>query len=331
VPAIEPRDQVFLTGATGFIGGHVLRELLAAGYRVRALVRSIRGLGEGSAALEGVELIRGDLRDVGNFAHSLEGCRYLVHCAALYSFAPKDRALMQAINVAGTETLLAAAHVAGLERAVVTSSSSTVGPSHDGRGVNESATPAPHDAPSGYHASKREQERVTTSARIPAILLLPTAPIGPGDAVPTPTGRLVRDFMRGRMVARPPAGGMNLVPVEDVARANVAALTRGRPGERYLLGGDNLTLDAVWDLLAEVTGQPAPRARIPVPVLNAIAYVDEARSAVMNATPVVPVEGVRMAQDFMWVDSSKAASELGFHAGSVRDAVRRAVEWYAQR
>jgi len=318
-------DAVFLTGATGFVGGHVLRELTAAGYRVRALVR-------GGAALVGAQPVPGDLEEVGAFARALDGCRYLVHCAALYSFAPADRARMRRVNVAGTAALLEAARVAGVERAVVTSSASTVGPSRDGRPVDERSIPPAHDAPSSYHASKREQERAALAARVPVVLLLPTAPVGPGDASPTPTGRVVLDFARGRMVALPPRGGMNLVPVEDVARAHVRALVGGRPGERYLLGGENLMLDDVWALLADVTGVALPRLRVPDAAILAAAYVDEARCRLFpRVQPFVPLEGARMASDLMFVDSAKAGAELGHRPGPVRAALERAVAWYRAR
>jgi dihydroflavonol-4-reductase len=318
-------DIVFLTGATGFVGSHVLRALNAGGYRVRALVR------RGVPRLEGCEPVLGDLERVGEFARGMDGCRFLVHCAALYSFAPADRARMHRVNVAGTAALLEAARVAGVERAVVTSSASTVGPSADGLPIDERRTPPAHDAPSSYHGSKREQERAALAARVPVVLLLPTAPIGPGDAGPTPTGRLVRDFARGTIFARPPSGGMNLVPIEDVAQAHVRALVAGRPGERYLLGGENLTLDAVWELLAEVTARQAPRARLPIPLLMAIGYADELRSRAFGVQPFVPLEGLRMAQDLMYVDSTKAARELDHHPGSVRAALERAVSWYRAR
>ena len=316
-------ETVFLTGATGFIGGHVRSALLEAGYRVRALVR------HASATLDGCETVAGDLEHVGAFAHALDGCRYVIHCAALYSFSPRDRRRMRSVNVDGTAALLEATRIAGVERAVVTSSASTVGPSHDGRPEDERSMPEPSDAPSSYHASKREQERAALAARVPAVLLLPTAPVGPGDHTPTPTGRLVRDFSQGRIVARPPRGGMNLVPVEDVARAHVRALLHGTPGERYLLGGENLSLDDVWDLLSRVTGRAVPRIRVPTPLLVTMAYADELRCRTLPfARPVVPIEGVHMAHHFMYVDSSKAQKALDHRPGSVRAALERAVSWY---
>ncbi|MBV8727112.1 MAG: hypothetical protein JO233_04945, partial [Candidatus Eremiobacteraeota bacterium] len=160
--------------------------------------------------------------------------------------------------------------------------------------------------------------------------LLPTTPIGPGDAKPTPTGRLIADFARGRMFAKPPrGGGLNLVPVEDVARAHADALTRARTGERYILGGENLTLDQLWQLLSELTGVSMPRFRIPKPLLFAIALGDDLRCRVnRDATPLIPLEGVRMSQHRVFADSTKASRELDFHPGPVRDALHRAIDWY---
>jgi len=318
-------DRVFLTGGSGFVGSHILRELLDAGYAVRALRRapchpersapstSLRiNCGAQSKDEGQLEWIEGNLRDVGGFARTLDGCRYLIHCAALYSFAPRDRAALRAVNVAGTESLMLAAHLAGVERAVLTSSSATLG-----------------HADSGYHRSKLDQERAAFASRLPVVALLPTAPIGPGDRKPTPTGRLVLDFARGKIVAKAPGhGGMNLVAVEDVARAHVAALERGNAGERYVIGGENLSMDEIWRMLAQITGRPMPGWRAPYPLALAAAYFDEFRCAVTGATPAVPLEGVRLSRERMYADSSKAARELSYAPGSVRAALERAVAWY---
>jgi dihydroflavonol-4-reductase len=336
-PAERPR--VFLTGATGFIGGHVLRALRAAGYRVRVLVRDP----DAAARVPDAETVPGDLRRPGDFLRAMEGCRYLVHCAALYSFAPRDRPAMRTVNAAGTGGLLEAARIAGIERAVVTSSAGTVGEAslpggHRRPGVE--LGPDEHAATevdgaagahSAYHRSKIEQERAALAARVPAVLVLPTATVGPGDWKPTPTGQLVLDFARGRIFAAPPGGGLNMVAVEDVARAHVLALERGRPRERYLIGGENLGFDAVWQLLAEVTGRPAPRWRVPVRLALLAGAADELRCRLRPAAiPHVPLEGVRMSVERMYVDSAKARAELGWEPGPVRDALGRAVAWYRE-
>ena len=297
----------------------MLRALLDAGYHVRALARS-RSLPSHAPRLpddDRLEIVEGDLCDTGAFAKALDGCRYVVHTAALYSFTPRDRAAMQRVNVVGTESLLAAAHLAGVQRAILTSSSSTL-------------AAIPHG--DAYHQSKIAQERAAFASRVPVVALLPTAPIGPGDWKPTPTGKLVLDFLRGRITARAPgSGGMNLVAVEDVASAHVAALTRGSPGERYPLGGENLSMDAIWHMLADATAKPMPSWRAPYALALATAYVDEIRCRIdPRATPFAPLEGVRLARERMYADSSKAIDELGFRPTPARAAVERAVAWYRE-
>lgn len=320
-------DKVFLTGSSGFVGAHVLRELIAAGYQIRALVRPRARRFE---RRERVDYVYGDLEHVGDWARSLDGCRYVVHCAALYSFAPRDREAVHRVNVLGTAGIVEAARAAGVERVVLTSSSATLGPSQDGRPRTEDDY-APEGRSAGYHHSKIEQERSAFAGRVPVVALLPTAPVGPGDWKPTPTGQMILDFARGKMFAKPPRGGLNLVPVEDVARAHVAALQHGTPGERYVLGAENVLLDDLWQLLAEITGKPMPHWRAPDLLALAIAYGDEARCRLQrSAQPFVPVEGVRMARQRMFADSSKAKRELNFHPGAVREALTRAVEWYRE-
>jgi dihydroflavonol-4-reductase len=316
-------SRVFLTGATGFIGRHVSRALRAAGYEVRALVR------DPSIGIEDGDVVAGDLRRPGDLLPALRGCRYVVHCAALYSFAPRDRASLRSVNVVGTAGLLEAARIAGVERAVVTSSGATVGPARSDDRPSTETNWAVNGTPSGYHHSKLEQEFAALAARVPAVLVLPTTVVGPGDAKPTPSGRLIVDFARGRVFASPPAGGANLVAVEDVARAHVLALERGRPGERYLIGGDNLTLDHLWRLLAETTGRPVPRWRIPYGLAVLMGWIDEARCRLLPRAELrVPLEGVRMSVRPMYVDCAKARAELGYEPGSVRAALERAVAWY---
>jgi dihydroflavonol-4-reductase len=317
-------DRVFLTGATGFVGSHILRALLAAGYAVRALTRTSFDTAPAAPAQddksaphddrEGAEWVQGDLRDVGAFARALKGCRYLVHCAALYSFAPRDRADIRRVNVEGTASLMLAAHLAGVERAVMTSSSATIDHAHG-----------------AYHRSKLDQERAAFASRMPVVALLPTAPVGPGDAKPTPTGKLILDFARGKIGAKAPGdGGMNLVAVEDVARAHVAALERGAIGERYLIGGENLTMDEIWQMLAEITGRPMPTWRAPYALALAAGYADDLRCRLTGATPAVPLEGVRMSRERMYADSSKAERDLGYAPTPVRAALERAVAWFRE-
>lgn len=315
-------DTVFLTGASGFVGGHVLDALLERGYAVRALVRD-----GGVPGRDRCEQVAGDLAAPGALVPLLRGCRYLVHTAAVYSFAPRDRAQLQAINVRGTIGLLEAARIAGVERAVVTSSSAAVGPAKGLRPAQESDWASPHHTASAYHASKVLQERAALAARIPVVTVLPTAPIGPGDARPTPTGRMVLDVMRGRMPAFL-AGGMNAVDVDDVARVHVLALEHGKPRERYIAGGVNLTLAELFAVIARAAGRRAPRRRMPYPVAFAAAAVDELRSRLTGAAPRVPLEGVRMGRLMMYASSEKATSELGYQPHPIAPAIDGAVRWY---
>lgn len=318
------------------MGAHILRALLAAGYSVRALQRrhpERRGTAPESTGNDRLELVTGDLERPGELVRALEGCRYLVHCAAQYSFAPKDRASIARVNVLGTAGLFAAAHLAGVERGIVTSSSAAVGHARgDILPSEESYAHEPrHPRSPDYHESKLLQERAAFASRLPAIAVLPTAPVGPGDWKPTPTGGIIVDFMRGKMIARPPAsGGMNLVDVEQVAAAHVAALEHGRIGARYIAAGENLSFDAIWELLAQLTGRAAPRARAPVPLMYAAAFVEEARARVTGGAPFVPLEGVRMSQERMFVDAARTNAELRIEPRPVRDALARAVAWYRE-
>ena len=317
-------DEVFLTGATGFVGGHVLDALLSSGYTVRALVRGSPGR---LAPRPGLSVVSGDVRDGGALVTRIRGCRLLVHVAAGYSFVPRDRRELEEVNVAGTRSLLEAARLAGVERAVVTSSSAAVGPLRGGRLATEGDWAESH-ARSGYHASKVRQERAALRANLPVVTVLPTAPIGPGDARPTPTGQIVVDVMRGRMPAYLD-GAMNLVAVEDVGRAHVLAMERGRAGERYLVGGSNLSLAEVMGLFARQAGVRPPAWRMPYGVALAAGWADEARCLLWpRAQPRVPVEGVRMGHLRMLVRIDKARDELGFQPTSVEDAAGRAVAWY---
>jgi dihydroflavonol-4-reductase len=325
----EQSETVFLTGATGFVGSHVLRALLAGGFSVRALVRP------GARALPSMPRclpVHGDLTRAGDLVPALAGCRYLVHVAALYSFAPAQRARLWATNVQGCTALLEAARLAGVERAVVTSSSATVGPASAERPATE-ADWALDAGVSPYHRSKIAQERAALASRVPVVLVLPTAPVGPGDWKPTPTGKMVVDFLRGRIFATL-EGGLNVVAVEDVAAAHVLALRHGRPRERYLVGGENMTLSRLWELLGQLCGRPAPSRRLPYGLALSLGWADELRCRLWRGdpeergAPLIPLEGVRMGRHTMYVSCAKAQEELGYTASSVEAALERAVRWY---
>jgi dihydroflavonol-4-reductase len=320
-------ERVFLTGASGFVGGHVLHHLLYAGYEVTALVRpaTTRALSQ-LKAKDGVTVCYGDLRDAGRLVKELANCRFLVHVAAVYSFAPTARKYLHQVNVLGTKSILEAAQLAGIERAIVTSSSATVGPVTTGRPRTEEDW-APEAGAHGYHHSKVLQERVALAARLPTVLILPTAPVGDGDRKPTPTGRMILDFMKGRIVGSM-GGGLNVVAVEDVARAHVQALTRGSADERYIVGGENLSLDALWSLLGEICNRQPPRRTVPYPLAYGAGMVDTWRCRFFGGEPLVPLEGVRMARSFMYVSSEKAERVLGHKALPVKQALMQAVDWF---
>lgn len=322
-------ETVFLTGASGFVGGHVLQALLAARYRVRVLVRA------GSrppSPCEGCTTVQGDILRAGDLVRSMAGCRYLVHVASLYSFSPRQRSAMRATNVDGCAGVLEAAYLAGIERAVVTSSSSTVGPCANGRPATEDDWDR-EEAGSAYHCSKLQQARVALAARVPTVLVLPTAPVGPGDWKPTPTGKMILDFMRGRIFATL-SGGLNVVAVEDVASAHVLALQQGHPWERYLIGGEDVSLAQLWAKLARVCGRTAPRRRVSFHLALALGQADELRCRIVQRMtgrqiePVIPLEGVRMGVHQMYASSAKARAELGYTATSVDTALEQAVRWY---
>jgi dihydroflavonol-4-reductase len=327
-----------MTGASGFVGSHVLRALLDAGYQVRAMVRGgtlppqVNWIVKNDEP--GLELVDGDMLATGKLVRAIDGCRYVVHTAALYSFAPRDRAHIHAVNVVGTEGLMTAAYVAGVERVVLTSSSATIGHERNGNPADETTSPdhviTLKSLRGDYHNSKLEQERAAFAGRVPVVAVLPTAPVGPGDWKPTPTGKMVLDFMQGKITAKAPGhGGLNLVAVEDVAKMHAAALTKGRPGERYVIGGENLSMDEIWQMLSEVTGKPMPTWRAPYALALTAAYVDEVRCRLNPAaTPLAPLEGVRMSRDRMYADASKAKRELGFEPAPIRSTLPRAVEWY---
>jgi dihydroflavonol-4-reductase len=321
--AAPGEGDVFLTGASGFVGAHVLAALLARGYRVHALVRGPLD------APPGVERVTGDLRAPGALIPVLRECRYVIHTAALYSFAPRDRAAIAAVNVRGTAGILEAARIAGVERCVVTSSSAALRPSPASHPATE--TDWASDAHRGwsYHASKLAGERVALRAPLEVTTVLPTAPVGPGDHRPTPTGKIIVDLMRGRMPATL-GGGMNVVPVEDVATAHVLALERGTAGERYIAGGVNLTLAELWRLIARAAGRPERMVRLPYAVAAAAARVDAVRVWATGGAPAIPLEGVRMGRLTMYSSSEKATDQLGYRPSSAADAIGRAVRWYRE-
>lgn len=319
---------VLVTGATGFVGSHVVRQLLERGDRVRVLVRPESPL----RALEGLEVdvAEGDLRDAASVRAAASGVRQIFHVAADYRLFAKSSAEIYATNVRGTTNVLAAID-SGVERVIYTSTVATIAVPRDSL-PDETTTSSLGEMIGHYKRSKWLAERVALDAAArgaPVVIVNPTTPVGPGDARPTPTGQVILDFLRGRMPAYVQTG-LNVVPVEDVARGHLLAAERGRIGERYLLGGRNMTLKEILEALAAITGRPAPRIRLPWRAAMAIGYADHVFAHVSGRQPRVPLDGVRMARHLMWVSSEKAERELEFKSGSVEAALERAVRWYRQ-
>ena len=319
-----------VTGATGFVGSHVARLLVERGEAVRVLVRATSHL----QALESLtaERAEGDLRDKDSLARALSGVRRVFHVAADYRLWSRRPEEIYESNVAGTRNLLEAARDAGVERLVYTSTVATIAVPRAGALPNEETQVRLDEMIGHYKRSKflAEQEALRAAANgLPVVIVNPTAPIGPADWKPTPTGRIILDFLRGRMPAYVDTG-LNFVAVEDVAAGHLLAADRGRIGQRYILGGRNMTLKGFLDALAAITGKPAPRMRLPHAVALAAAHADELVSRMLGCEPQIPVEGVKMSRHKMWVESSKAAQELGYQAGAVEPALERAVRWYEE-
>ena len=320
---------VLVTGATGFIGWHVARQLLERGGRVRALVRDPQRSARALAELAGVETVPGDLRDADSLTRAVAGCGTVFHVAADYRlWAPRPEEMYRS-NVDGTRSLLGAARKAGVERCVYTSTVGCIGMRKGELGSED--TPAGLGEMQGpYKRSKFLAEEVAlefASEGFPVVIVNPTAPVGDHDFRPTPTGKIVVDFLRGAMPAYLDTG-LNVVYVGDVAAGHLLACERGRVGERYILGGENLTLQQIFAKLEEVAGMRAPTMRIPYAVAYAAGVASTGWAAMTGKEPRAPLDGVRMARKKMWVRHDKAARELGYSARPAVEALRRAAEWF---
>jgi dihydroflavonol-4-reductase len=319
-----------VTGASGFVGSHVARMLVERGEQVQVLVRPQSSL----KPLEGmpVEKVFGDLREPESLDRAVEGVDRVFHVAADYRLGALNPQEIYDANVNGTRNLLKAASRAGVRRIVVTSSVATIAVDRGDALPNEATEAHLEEMIGHYKRSKflAEKEALRAAGEgMPVVIVNPTTPVGPGDWKPTPTGRIIVDFLNGRMPAYVETG-LNWVPVEDVALGHWIAAERGRVGERYILGGRNMLLKEVLDVLARISGRPSPRVRLPHAVAMAAGYADHVFSRMLNRQPRIPLEGVRMARHRMFVDCSKAADELGFKAGPVEAALERAVTWYEQ-
>jgi dihydroflavonol-4-reductase len=321
--------RVFLTGATGFVGHHVARALAAQGAELRLLVRKSSNL----AHLEGVagETHLGDLDRPESLAPALAGCDAVVHVAADYRLWIRDPQAMHRTNVDGTGSLLRLAREARVPRFVYTSSVATMNFRVDGVAIDEDTPVSLGDMVSHYKRSKFLAEQQAESAARggqDVIILNPTTPVGPYDAKPTPTGRIFVDFLNGRFPAYVDTG-LNLVDVAEVARTHVDALTRGTPGRRYILGGENLTLKQILDRMSAITGLASPTLRIPFAVAATYAFLDEwITGRVRGREPRATLEQVRMGRKKMFASSARAERELGFRVVPVHGAMRAAIEWF---
>ncbi len=320
---------VLVTGATGFIGWHVARRLLERGERVRALVRDPARSAKALAELAGIETVPGDLRDEGSLAGAVTGCGAVYHVAADYRlWAPRPEEMYRS-NVDGTRSLLAAAQKAGVERCVYTSTVGCIGMPKGELGSED--TPAGLEEMQGpYKRSKFLAERVAlqfAAEGFPVVIVNPTAPVGDHDFRPTPTGKIVVDFLQGAMPAYLDTG-LNVVYVGEVAAGHLLACEHGRVGERYILGGENLTLQQIFAKLEEVTGKPAPKVRIPYAVAYAAGVASTGWASLTGQEPRAPLDGVRMARKKMWVRHDKAVRELGYSARPAVEALRRAAVWF---
>jgi len=320
--------KAFVTGATGFIGASIVRELLKDGVEVRVLARP----GSDRRNLKGlaVELFEGDLSDRDHLARGLAGCGTLYHAAADYRLWTKSPAAMYDANVGGTRNVLSAALGAGVEKVVYTSSVGTLGNPGDGTPGTE-RTPVDFGQMVGdYKKSKFLAERAAQEflkKGLPLVIVNPSTPVGPLDIKPTPTGKIIVDFLNGKMPAYLDTG-LNLIDVETCARGHILAAQKGRVGEKYILGNENLTLAQIFAMLSEITGLKAPRVRLPYyPILFA-AYANQALSALTGKEPLIPLAGVQMARKFMFFDPGKAVGELGLPLTPVKGSLERAVAWF---
>jgi dihydroflavonol-4-reductase len=318
-----------LTGATGFVGSAVARALAARGHRLRLLVRPTSD----RRNLSGVEaeLVLGDLTDPASLARAVADCRYVFHVAADYRFWVPDPEPMLRANVDGTVAVMRAARAAGVERVVHCSSVAALGWTTDGTPADESTPTNEADFIGPYKRSKFLAERavmdLVRQEGVPAVVVNPSAPVGPRDIKPTPTGKMIRDAAAGRVPAYIDTG-LNMVHVDDVAEGHVLALERGRIGERYVLGGENLLLKDILALVADVVGRRPPRIELPEAVVWPAAWFMEGLARLTGIPPMMTRDHIKMARHKMFYSSAKAMRELGYAPRPLRVAVEDAVAWF---
>ena len=321
--------QVLVTGASGFVGSAVAKTLAEAGFTVRALVRPTSP----REHLKGVsvEFAEGDLRDAESVRRAMTGVQYLFHVAADYRLWARDPREIAEVNVEGTRTIMTEALRAGVERIVYTSSVATLSPRRDGQPVDETLPLDEANAIGAYKRSKVVAERLVEAMigndKLPAIIVNPSTPIGPRDVKPTPTGRIIVEAATGRMPGFVDTG-LNLVHVDDVAAGHLAALHKGKIGERYILGGENVSLSDMLADICAVAGRRPPRWRFPHSMVMPVAYAAEGMARVTGREPFVTRDGLRMARYRMYFNAAKAERELGFRARPYREAISDAIKWF---
>jgi len=322
-------EHVLLTGASGFVGAAVLGKLIGAGFAVRALVRPTSP--HDHLAGPGLTLVPGDMRDRSSVRAAMVGCRYVFHVAADYRLWARARAEVFESNVAGTRHVMEESLAVGIERVVYTSSVATLALRPDGTAADESGSLPEQHAVGAYKRSKIAAERLVremiAERGLPAVIVNPSTPIGPGDRRPTPTGRIIVAAASGRLPAFVETG-LNLVHVDDVAEGHLAALHRGSIGERYILGGQNVPFSQMLADIAALLGRPAPRWRLPWFATLPVACISEAASMVTGREPLATLSGVRMARHRMFFSAAKAERELGYRARPYPQALRDAVQWF---
>jgi dihydroflavonol-4-reductase len=324
-------EQCLITGATGFVGSAVARKLVLAGMPVRALVRP----GSPRFHLAGLDLefVEGDLRDAPSLRRAMGGVRYLFHVAADYRLWARDRGEIFASNVVGTRTVMQEAMRAGVERVVYTSSVATLKLRPDGTPADETIALSEQEGIGAYKRSKVAAERLVEAMvaadGLPAVIVNPSTPIGPRDVKPTPTGRIIVEAARGRIPGFVDTG-LNLVHVDDVADGHLAALRRGVVGERYILGGENVSFADMLGDVARLVGRRPPRLRVPRGVAMSAAYAAETMAKLTGREPFATVDGIRMAEHRMFFTAAKAERDLGFRARPYRMAIADAVGWFRE-
>jgi dihydroflavonol-4-reductase len=327
---IGASDRVLVTGASGFVGSAVVAALLARGKSVRALVRTTSPLA--NLPQRDIDVVQGDMRYPAAMTAAMRDVRYLFHVAADYRlWAPDPREIMAA-NIEGTRNVMQAAARAGVERIVYTSSVATLAPRPDGAPADESVGLDEEQAIGAYKRSKIAAERLVQTMiaqGLPAVIVNPSTPIGPRDGRPTPTGRILLEAARGRMPAYVDTG-LNLVHVDDVALGHLAALESGRIGERYILGGDDVSLGDMLAEIAVLVGRKPPRVKLPRAPLFPIAFMAEAIARLTEREPFATRDGLRMARHRMFFSSAKAERELGYRHRPHREALSDALSWFRQ-